>query len=168
MKPFAILGAIIVLAVLFRLFRSKATQPQPAQREFKSTDEFVQWLAAEAVKDAETGNGIKLDYTPESIKTVDKILGKLHNQYVQAPSSISVGGLSAAYGAYIGEVIRKTEPGSHWLRDDRLGEKIYPLVWGTGHIYPMGWCQKRIENGDEDNVWLKYTVLKEKRQAVLK
>ena len=131
------------------------------------TDEFLQWLAAEAVKDAQTGNGIKLDYTPESIKTVDKILGKLHQQYVQAPSSISVRGLSAAYGAYIGEVIRKTEPGSHWLRDDHLGEKIYPLVWGTGHIYPMGWCQKRIENGDEDNVWLKYTVLKEKRQAVL-
>ena len=61
------------------------------------TDEFLQWLAAEAVKDAQTGNGIKLDYTPESIKTVDKILGKLHQQYVQAPSSISVRGLSAAF-----------------------------------------------------------------------
>lgn len=158
MKPLAIFGALILLVTLFCFFRSKTTQPQPAQREFKSTDEFVQWLAAEAVQDAETGNGIKLDYTPESIKTVDKILGKLHDQYVQAPSSISVRGLSAAYGAYIGEVIRRTEPGSHWLRDDQLGEKIYPLASGTGHIYPMGWCQKRIQNGDEDNVWMKCNV----------
>src|SRR6185312_8809702 len=117
----------------------KKAQQQPHQREFKSTDEFVQWLSAEAVKDAETENGIKLDYTPESIKRVDQILGKLHGQYVKGPSSISVRGLSAAYGAYIGEVIRKTEPNVHWLRDDELGKKIYPLAWGNAHVYPMAW-----------------------------
>jgi hypothetical protein len=116
------------------------------------------------VKDAEQGNGIRLDYSAESIKTVDHILGKLHDQYMKAPSSISVRGLSAAYGAYVGEVIRRTEPNVHWLRDDDLGEKIYPLVWDKAHVYPMSWCQKRIENGDEDNVWMKYTILRKQRQ----
>ena len=159
MKSLAIGAAILLAALLFQYLRSRTTHS--SQREFKTTDEFMQWLAAEAVKDAETGNGVKLDYTPESIKSVEQILGKLHEQYVKAPSSISVTGLAAAYGAYIGEVIRKTEPNVHWERDDELGQKIYPLVWGRGHVYPMGWCQKRIENGDEDNVWDKYTIFKQ-------
>ncbi len=157
MKPLIISILVVVIVLFLNYFRGRKCQ---APREFKTTDEFIQWLASEAVKDAASGNGVKLDYSPESIKTVDQILGKLHDQFVANPSSVSVRGLSAAYGAYIGEVIRRTEPNVHWLRDDELGEKIYPLVWAAGHSYPMGWCQKRIENGEEDNVWVKYTILK--------
>lgn len=165
MKHFALLFIVVVIMSFFKFLRNQKSQP--TQREFKTTDEFVQWLASEAVKDAETGNGITLDYTPESIKSVDEILGKLHEQYVKNRTSISLRGLSAAYGAYIGEVIRRTEPNVHWERDDELGQKIYPLVWAAGHSYPMGWCQKRIENGDEDNVWVKYTVLKQRGELKL-
>ena len=137
----------------------------PAERKFASTDEFVQWLANEAVKDAWEGNHVKLDYSIESIKDVENILGTFHDQYTNDPSKISVKGLGSAYGAYIGEVIRRSEPGAHWQRDDEMGEKSYPIIWGptAGHSYPMAWCYRRILNGDEDNVWIKYQAIKEGR-----
>ena len=69
-------------------------------------------------------------------------------------------GLSAAYGAYIGEVIRRTETGVHWERDNPVfGEKLYPLHWGKNQSNPLGWCYERIVNGEEDNVWVKYSIL---------
>ncbi|HKW62884.1 MAG TPA: hypothetical protein VJN89_10090 [Candidatus Acidoferrum sp.] len=125
-----------------------------AERQFPSTDEFVQWLANEAVKDAWEANHVKLDYSVESIKSVEQILGGLHTQYTKDPSTISVKGLAAAYGAYIGEVIHRSEPNAHWQRDDEKGKKSYPIIWGpaAGHSYPMAWCYNRILNGDEDNV----------------
>lgn len=134
-----------------------------AERKFANTDEFVQWLANEAVKDAWEQNHIKLDYSVESIKNVEQLLGGLHSQYTKDPATLSVESLGSAYGAYIGEVIRRTEPGAHWQRDDEMGEKSYPIIWGptAGHSYPMAWCYHRILNGDEDNVWVKYRAIKD-------
>jgi hypothetical protein len=156
------IGVALLLIAALGVAYLVALRKKPAPREFKSTDEFIQWLSSEAIKDAEQNN-VKLDYSPESVKDVEKILGKIHERYLQSPSSVAVMGLSAAYGAYIGEVIRKTEEGVHWERDDQMGEKSYPLIWGTGHSYPMGWCQRRITDGDGDNVWVKFYILKERK-----
>ena len=161
MKLAAPLCLTLVLVGGAYLIRTRAKAP--AERKFASTDEFAQWLANEAVKDAWEQNHIKLDYTVESIKRVEQILGGLHAQYTKDPSTLSVKGLGAAYGAYIGEVIRRSEPGAHWQRDDETGEKSYPIIWGptAGHSYPMAWCYHRILNGDEDNVWAKYRAIKD-------
>ncbi len=161
-----LLVSVAVVAIILLLAFLKARQKRPAAREFKTTDEFVQWLAKEAVNDAAQNNHIDLDYTPASIKEVENILGQLHDQYARAPASVSVRGMAAAYGAYIGEVIRRTEPNVRWEKDDPVfGQKVYPLHWGKGTVYPMGWCQKRITDGEGDNVWIKYTVFKQKRDT---
>ena len=151
---------IVAASLLFSLMSCRKEE-QP--RTFATTDEFIQWLASEAVQDAKTQNNVQLNYSVESIKAVDKILGQIHDAYVKDPKSVSVTGLGSAYGAYVGEVIRRSESGAKWERDDPVGgEKSYPLIWGAGHSYPLGWCQKRIINGDEDSVWVKYSVLKER------
>ncbi|HJZ66124.1 MAG TPA: hypothetical protein VKD70_17485 [Candidatus Acidoferrum sp.] len=74
MKP--ALGVLILVAVIagVALFRAR-THSNPA---FESTEQLVEWLAAEAVKDASQNNHVNLDYSFESIKRVDKILGQLH------------------------------------------------------------------------------------------
>jgi hypothetical protein len=161
MKLTAPLLATLVLVGGVYLVRTRARAN--SERKFANTDEFVQWLASEAVKDAWEQNHVKLDYSVESIKYVERILGGLHSQYTKDPSTISVKGLGSAYGAYIGEVIRRSEPGAHWQRDDEMGEKSYPIIWGptAGHSYPMAWCYHRILNGDEDNVWVKYRAIKD-------
>lgn len=159
------LSSVILLAALlvgggiwFRTHKKAGEE-----RKFANTDEFVQWLASEAVKDAWEQNHTKLDYSVDSIKTVEQILGSVHDQYVKNASSVSPRGLGSAYGAYIGEVIRRSEPGALWERDDAMGEKSYPIIWGpsAGHSYPMAWCIRRILNGDEDNVWFKYRAIKD-------
>ena len=156
MKIFVAVLICILLIVTYRLYQHR----RPTPKEAKTTDEFIQSLSAEAVKDADANNQIKLDYNVDSIKKVDQILGKLHEKYEKSQSSISVTGLSAAYGAYIGEVIRKNEPGVYWERDSVLGEKMYSLRWNKVEVYPMNWCEKRIVDGEDDDVWMKYVAFK--------
>jgi hypothetical protein len=147
---------LVVGSYFYRDYRKK--------HQFKTAGEFTQFLATMAVSDAKENNHIFLDYTPESIQNVENILGGLHDQYVKNPSSVSANGLGSAYGAYIGEVIRRSEAGARWERDDPVaGEKSYPFHWGGRVSFPMTWCYDRIVNGPEDNVWVKYQALKEKR-----
>jgi|SRR5580693_5340792 hypothetical protein len=97
-----------------------------------------------------------------------------YKRKAQLPSStrcVSVSkGLGSAYGAYIGEVIRRSEPGAKWEPDDSVGgEKSYPIIGGPGHghSYPMARCYHRIVNGPEDNVWVKFRVLKDRTMKTL-
>ncbi len=130
---------LVLCASLFLMWR----RSRSGERAFKSTDEFIQWLASQAVEDAESQNHIHLDYSVESIKSVEKILGQLHEQYAKNPSSISEKGLGSAYGAYVGEVIRRSEPGARWERDDAAaGEKSYPLIWASRAFLPASLVQK--------------------------
>lgn len=160
MKTSTLVALVFVILIIGFYLRTKYEKT----RQFKTAGEFTQWLATEAVRDAQENNHVSLDYTPESIQKVEQILGGLHDKYVKDHSSISANGLGSEYGAYIGEIIRRSEPGAKWERDDPVGgEKSYPIIWGGGHSYPMAWCYHRIVNGPEDNVWLKYRVLKKKR-----
>jgi hypothetical protein len=158
-----IISVVIVLFVIAFLF----LRGRPRQKDFKTTEELIEYLSGQAVEDARTNNQIDLDYSTDSIKRVEDILGKVHEQYLKDPASVSERGLGSAYGAYIGECIRRSEPGAYWERDSAVsavsGEKSYPIHWGSGESYPMAWCRRRIIEGDGDNVWIKYTVLKERR-----
>jgi hypothetical protein len=147
----------IALAVL-RLQRGRVTKT-----DFKSTQEQMEYLATEAVKMADKNFSVKLDYSPNSIKQVEKVLGQLHDEYVRTKPTEGVNGLAMAYGAYIGEVIRRNEPDVRWERSDGVGgENSYPLIWQGGSSYVCAWCYRRITNGEEDNVWFKYTAIKER------
>jgi len=68
-----------------------------------------------------------------------------------------------AFGAYIGEVIKRGESGATWGRDDPVGgARSYPLHCHAGTLYVCAWCYRRITNGEEDNVWDKYRVVRVK------
>ena len=153
----------IVLAVGWAIIAAWFGVPQEtAPGNFKNTQEIIDFLSREAVKDAETQSHVHLGYSVESIQRVESVLGDLHAQYVKNPSSIAVKGLASAYGAYIGEVIRKAEKNVSWETSDSVGgEKSCPLIWSGVHAYPIAWCYRRIMEGDEDNVWVKYQALKE-------
>jgi len=161
-----LLVAVVVLGLIALVLHLAKRRRSPQETDFKTTAELMMHLAAEAVADAAKKNDISLDYTIESIERVEIVLSKLHDQYITANASLSVDGLAMAYGAYIGEVIRRTELGSTWERDHSVaGERSYPIHWGGGESFPCAWCFKRITNGPEDNVWHKYLVLKNQRMA---
>ena len=154
----ALIVAILTLPFITKII-SRCLKPK---RQFKTTDDLIQYLSSGAVDDARINHQIHLQYSIDSIHQVEALLGQLHEKYLKDPQSIAVNGLSSAYGAYIGEVIRRTELGAHWERDHEVaGEKSYPLTSGGGASFPMGWCYKRIVDGEEDNVWVKYSMIKE-------
>jgi hypothetical protein len=156
---------IVVLVVIVTLLAAAwlhRRRSVPAQ--FQATDEMMHYLASEAVDIAAKSYGMKLDYSTESIAQVEAILGKLHDEYVEKKSTEGLQGLAMAFGAYIGEAIKRSAPDARWGRDHPVaGEKSYPLHWLGGDSFPCGWCYKRMVNGPEDNVWHKYTRLKQER-----
>jgi hypothetical protein len=127
-----------------------------------TTDDFIAYASGQAIADAAHYDHITLDYSVLSLKQVDEILSRMHESYLKNPSSISVRGLSAEYGAYVGEVIRRSEGNAYWTRDSKVaGQKSYPLHWNAGESYPLAWCSRRITDGDGDSIWVKYSVLKD-------
>ena len=138
-----------------------AQERQSSRPNITNTEQLISYACDEAIADARKYDGILLDYSVDSIRTVDAVLGRLHNSYKQNPASIRVDGLALEYGAYVGEVIRRHEPGTYWTKDSELGQRSYPLHWGNDEAFPIAWCSKRIINGDEDNIWFKYTALKD-------
>jgi hypothetical protein len=134
MRPF-LLAIVLFIAVAALFFLTRKKSPSP--RTFKNTQDFINFLSAEAMKDAEMQSHVQLDYSVESIKQGERILGGIHDQYAKNHSSIAVNGLASAYGAYIGEVIRRSEPDVKWKTSDSVGgEKSYPLVWAAGTPIP--------------------------------
>ncbi|HXJ88135.1 MAG TPA: hypothetical protein VMS18_15040 [Candidatus Binatia bacterium] len=104
---------------------------------FTNVEEFIGFASQSAVTDAENYDHIKLDYSVESLKQVDEILGRVHDTYVKSPSSVHMRGLAAEYGAYVGEVIRRSQPNVCWTRDSKvMGEKSYPCTGERASLTP--------------------------------
>jgi hypothetical protein len=124
---------------------------------------MMTWLADQGVTLARD-HQIVLDYSEESIQKAEFVLGKLHDEDRAGKLTKGTNGLAMAMGAYVGECIRRHEADAHWERDHPVGgEKSYPLHWRGGESFPMAWCYKRIVNGPEDNIWVKYTLIREGR-----
>lgn len=160
MYKLVIVGLVIVVAVASWFLYKPGKKPH-----FQSVDDMMRHLSEEAVSMAGKSPGIHLDYSENSIQDVEKALNAIHEEYRSFHPEKGVKGLAMAYGAYIGEVIRRGNPGSKWERDSSVaGKNSYPLHWLGGEIYPYSWCYKRIVNGPEDDVWHKYLMSKQLRR----
>ena len=162
--PLLILFGLWTMAAPFVQKEPVPSSPPAAPPRFETPEALIAYLAEEARDIAKKEHQVDLDYSVESIRKVETILGTLHAEYKKNPATPGVRGLASAYGAYVGEAIRRKHPGASWKQDHpTIGEKTYPLTWSGGESFPMAWCYKRITNGDEDNVWHKYVVLREAR-----
>ena len=123
-------------------------------------EEQLVFLPKEAVSIAKDSYGVALDFSPQSVEKVEMILGKLHVDYQKRGTSEGQRGLALAFGVYVGEVIRKQAGEGRWERDHpQMGEGAMPLYWKGHTSFPVAWCLKRLANGEEDNVWLKYRLI---------
>jgi hypothetical protein len=125
-------------------------------------------LAEVAVEHAQQSFQTKLDYSPESLRLVEEILGKLHSTVPKGFFSLMLGRkatpeqvsrMATAYGAYIGEVTRSRWGGEWSMKSALYAEPTLTLRVHGEEIYPPGKAYKRLINGPEDNVWHYYHVL---------
>jgi hypothetical protein len=119
--------------------------------------------ALEAVNLAQATTGRKLDFTLDSIKSVEAILANYHAEKQKAnPPAETVDQVCNTFGAYVGEVIRRSV-GGEWVWDDKISprEKIPALRIGNIETSPSVKVFKRIMNGSEDDLWFYFRVLVE-------
>jgi len=108
---------------------------------------------------------VALDFSHESIKTVDKVLGEFQKDYKKKKSDEGLMGIAIAFAAYIVSVIERNSTPGDWKRNDpTFGEDTFPFEWQGYTIFPVGWCMKRIIDGKPDDIWFRYkTFVLEKR-----
>ncbi len=108
---------------------------------------------------AKEGFGIELDYSIESIKQADKVLGELHKEYKKTKDDEGYNGIAFEFAAYIVKVIEKNVGPVRWERDHPgMGPDSFPLYMGDEAIFPFGWCTKRLYDGPGDDLWSKFCV----------
>jgi len=111
-----------------------------------------------AINDAKKHN-IKLDFSNESIKEVENILSAVHDEYNKTKNEKNLNDIALKYSAYIITVIEKNFEKGKWERNDPVfGEDSYTFYWRGGAYYIYSWCLKRIIEGEQDNIWIKYKL----------
>ncbi|HEY7119027.1 MAG TPA: hypothetical protein VH475_20725 [Tepidisphaeraceae bacterium] len=154
-QQWIILVVVLAIAVVgYRAYKRRSAPPIPTD-----PNEFMPEMADRAVQYA-SAHGKALDYSPGSVEAVESLLGELHElRSRQQLSDQDVNVQALHFGAYIGEVLRR-EYGGSWATDHAVaGPKSFPIHWKDSESFPIGWCGKRILNGDEDNVWFKFQVV---------
>lgn len=110
-----------------------------------------------AVRIADEGFGIRLDYSNESIAQVEVVLGHIHDEYRRTGNSEGLEGVALEFGAYIVAVIERNEGPGRWERDSpQMGKGTLPYYWRDRVLFPVIWCSKRIQDGPSENVAKKF------------
>jgi hypothetical protein len=159
---------IVVVALL--LFAYWYLRVRPGTNRTLTTQDVIadmQSRARLAVKDAKTEFNADLDFSPESVETVESVLAQIHNLHAANPIPDSeLNRHALKWGGYIGEVIKRVRTAEWKLDSDVGGAASLPIVYDDAReSFPVRWCYKRIVNGDEDNVWHKFTILVMSRDA---
>jgi hypothetical protein len=137
-----------------------ATSPTNSQPKFASTEEMMKHFAAEAAQWVKQDKGVEPNYSFDSIKLIEEQLAQLSKTVDKANPQRGMRGQAMAYGAYIGEVIRRKDGGSWSVDHSNGGEHSYPLTTKSNVvIFPVMWSWNRIINGEEDNVYHKALAL---------
>jgi hypothetical protein len=104
---------------------------------------------------------IKLDFSLDSVKNVEKILGIIHNDYKKTKNEEGVRGIALEFAAYMISVIEKNLSVGFWERDSvDMGKDAFPYHLEGGRIiFPFSWCLKRIVDGPGDDVSAKFQAI---------
>lgn len=114
-------------------------------------------MAADVVKMAREGAGVRLDYTPGSLALLDRIIDGIRRE---RPPTEAVTRTLLGFGAYTGAVLVRGA-GAAWLDFDPGQRDIFGQPFGIrtpdGRVWnPLGKAVKRFQNGPEDSLRLFY------------
>lgn len=158
----ALAGLLLVVcgAVIWVIRRRRALR-QPF-------DTQMTYLAQMAVLSGKAEYKVTLDYSESSVAEVDRILGQLHEWFVAGDlDERTMEKLALRWGSYLGEVAKRIKPG-RWERDSPVGHDSLPLVFGPEQMcFPVAWCYKRMENGDEDSIMVKFDVFLRRMDEIM-
>jgi hypothetical protein len=122
--------------------------------------EDAEAYALDAVDLAARNFGVALDWSEDSVRQVEQMLGRLHDELARTrPPQDAVWTFAKAFGSYVGEVVRRHH-GGEWGTVSMGGQSFPGLEQAGGALcWPWGKAHNRLINGPEDNVWHYYRLL---------
>jgi hypothetical protein len=122
--------------------------------------------AKDAVDAAKRNFQQDLDYSEESVRRLEEVVGRQHQDYVKGskPSDRDLDTFCKIWGAYLGEVIRKHHGGEWNTPTDGVYKGLYVLTVKGTQMSPPSKIYKRIVDGEADNLYDYYQVLNRAHQ----
>lgn len=127
----------------------------------KNIDSIVEAFALDAIEVASNNFEINLDWTEESVENVENILDVMHKSLLEeSPSDDDIWYFSKMFGSYLGEVYCRNHK-AKWGMITNEGES-YPGLETSNKVLYWPWSKvfNRIKNGNEDNVFDYYNLIK--------
>ena len=129
--------------------------------EHDSLDSMVHSYAEQAVVLAHEFHA-QLDFTENSLMEVETILARLSREMPQSkPSSGDVSEICKIWGSYLGEVVRRRF-GGDWSIETYPGKQFATLTLTVNgnKLFPSMKVHRRLTEGEADNVWTFYKMVK--------
>jgi hypothetical protein len=118
--------------------------------------------AEQAVQKAREFN-TQLDYSENSLMEVEVILAQLARQ---SPEGDAAGETCKMWGSYLGEVVRRRF-GGEWSVETYPGKQFATLTLSIGgnKLFPTMKVHRRLTQGEDENVWVFYKMIKERLES---
>ena len=133
------------------------TTPMPRPVERLPATTTGPRLAADIVAVVREGSGIRLDYSPDSLAVVDRMLGGIRRE---RPPREAVDPALRGFGAYAAEVLVRNA-GATWVAFDEEQRDRFGQPFGVrtpdGRLWnPLGKAVRRYDNGPGDSLRVYY------------
>lgn len=139
--------------------------------DFKSIAEMMESCASDAVRLAQERFGFSLDYSEESIESLETVLASVSADLRDGQNSpdketVNKDGVEhevKLWGSYFGEVVRRRWGGDWDLVQypGRVAAAPTLLVAGS-QLYPLMKIYRRLTMGEAENIWNFYQKIRQK------
>lgn len=139
----------------------------PENKSHESVTAMTSAYAEKAVAMAREFNA-QLDYSENSLLEVETILAQLAREMPSTrPATEDVAEICKMWGSYLGEVVRRRF-GGEWSIETYPGKQFATLTLnvGGGKLFPSMKIHRRLTEGEGDNLWSFYKMVKAKLEAV--
>src|SRR5271163_3980426 len=117
--------------------------------------------AQDAVDAARINFQVELDYSLESVRRLDQILGIQHRDIPlgwrklirRGPGKAALQTFANIWGGYLGEVLRRKSGGEWLIPEDGPFKGAITLVIAGMTLSPTSRAYRRLVLGDEDSLW---------------
>lgn len=110
----------------------------------------------------------RLDYGENSLMELETILDRLAREMPEnQPADEDVSEVCKVWGSYLGEVVRKRF-GGEWSIETYPGKQFATLTLTVkgNKLFPSMKVHRRLTEGDKDNVWTFYRMVKERLERL--
>jgi hypothetical protein len=115
--------------------------------------------AREAMKLTRKYFVVELNYSEESLEELERVIDDYRIAMPDGDSSETVTLLARVWGAYLGEVLRRRLDGE-WIEASEEPDETAAIRVGERTIQPILHLRRRLEAGNEHDVWRFYQSLR--------